>query len=119
MNQRETATAIDEEAARWVASIDAAPLDPTAQAELDRWLAGDDRRRGAFSRAQAAWGALDRLSVLAIDQDTSPADAREPRHWFARRRPLFAGAAAAAALIAAISVHQLMQRAPAGSADRS
>ena len=63
----ETADAINQRASDWVARIDRADLDEAARAELDAWLAGDSRRRGAFLRAQAAWRMLDRVRALPVD----------------------------------------------------
>lgn len=55
MDGRETSQAIERKAAQWVARMDRGPLDGRQQEELQRWLSGDARRRGAFIRAQALW----------------------------------------------------------------
>jgi transmembrane sensor len=47
MIERETAQAINDRAAAWVARMDREGGDPAVRAELKAWLAGDDRRRGA------------------------------------------------------------------------
>ncbi len=39
-------------------------MTPLRASELEAWLAGDDRRRGAYFRAKAAWSMLDRATVL-------------------------------------------------------
>jgi len=108
MEERETPQAINDRAAEWVARLDAGALDESAQADLDHWLAGDERRRGAFFRAQIAWRMLDRASVLgggARDQ----ADAEEAvalpdglDRRVDRRRALWAGGAVAASIAAAV-----------------
>ena len=41
MTERETAEAISEAAAEWVARIDRAGDDPQLKAELETWLAGE------------------------------------------------------------------------------
>jgi transmembrane sensor len=64
MSERETPEAIYDRAVEWVASVDRSRDDPAAKVELECWLAGDPRRRGAYFRAQAAWAMLDRASVL-------------------------------------------------------
>lgn len=107
MSERETAEAIEDRAAEWVARIDRTGADPEAQAELAQWLAGDDRRRGAYFRAQAAWHMLDRASVLRggarIEEIGDEAEYEEPEigPFLSRRRLLWGGAAAAAASVVA------------------
>ena len=54
MDGRETSQAIERKAAQWVARMDRGPLDAQEQEELQHWLSGDARRRGAFIRARAA-----------------------------------------------------------------
>lgn len=107
MSERETARAISESAAEWVARVDRSGEDAATLAELAAWLAGDERRQGAYFRAQSAWAMLDRASVLAggvkdegendaIEQD----DARDQRGRLSRRRVLWGGGAMAASLTA-------------------
>lgn len=55
----------DSQAARWVVRLGGGPLLPHEQRELDAWLEGDHRNRGAFVRAQAAWLDLDRVAALS------------------------------------------------------
>lgn len=64
MSENETAKSINDAAAEWVARIDRAPDDAELEAALANWLSGDERRRGAYFRARAAWRMLDRASVL-------------------------------------------------------
>ncbi|SBV32269.1 Anti-FecI sigma factor, FecR [uncultured Sphingopyxis sp.] len=101
MSERETAHAINERAAAWVARMDREGHDPAVRAELKAWLAGDDRRRGAYFRAKVAWNMLDRASVLRAGQPQSYEVAAAGGAWFSRRRVLWGGgvAAAAAALV--------------------
>jgi transmembrane sensor len=60
MTERESAADIEAKAARWVVRVDRGDLTADERAELELWLEGDTRRRGAYVRALAAWSALDR-----------------------------------------------------------
>lgn len=100
MTERESAADIEAAAARWVVRADREDLD---QAELEAWLAGDTRRQGAFVRAQAAWGLLDRGRALGGEE---AADKTKPR---VDRRGLLAGlGAAAAACVAVVATPRLL-----------
>ena len=90
MTERKTANAIHKEAAQWVARADRGALDAETARALDAWLAADKRHRGAYARAAAVWGVLDRARALA-----SPAPARTSRAGW--RLGLAATAAAAIA----------------------
>lgn len=123
MSERETAQAISDRAAEWVARVDREGGGAAVRAELEAWLAGDERRRGAYFRAQAAWRMLDRASVLgagqAPTQETASLDAGEEeqnpaaadhRLRLPRRRVLWGtGAAIAASLAAGLLVPGLLQ----------
>ncbi|WP_447752606.1 FecR family protein [Sphingopyxis fribergensis] len=102
MSERETAQAISDRAAAWVARMDREGHDPAVRAELKAWLAGDDRRRGAYFRAKAAWSMLDRATVLGAGQIQSHEVAAVGGAWFSRRRLLWGGGAAAAAAAALV-----------------
>lgn len=104
MSERETAQAISDRAAAWVARMDREGHDPAVRAELKAWLAGDDRRRGAYFRAKAAWNMLDRASVLGAGGSQSYEVAAAGGPWFSRRRLLWGGGAAAAAAALVVSV---------------
>jgi transmembrane sensor len=56
---RQDAAAIADEAAAWVAKMDADGWCDADEAALGRWMVADPRRRGALLQAQAAWIALD------------------------------------------------------------
>ncbi len=100
MTERESAADIEAAAARWVVRADREDLD---QAELAAWLAGDTRRQGAFVRAQAAWGLLDRGRALGGEEVS---DKARPR---VGRRGLLAGlGAAAAACVAVVATPRLL-----------
>lgn len=101
MNERETPQAIHDSAAAWVARLDRSGDDPATRAELDAWLDGDERRQGAFFRAQAAWTMLDRASVLRGRQDEPPQDI-DRSAWLSRRRLLWGGGMAAASVAAVL-----------------
>lgn len=113
---------VNDRAAEWVARIDAAPLDAAAQAELDQWLASDDRHRGAFLRASAAWHLCDQATALGghlrdaahagspafvtrsvVEAQDAPGDVPEAGrpHALSRRGMLWGGGALAASLLAA------------------
>ncbi|HEV7311311.1 FecR family protein [Sphingopyxis sp.] len=104
MSERETAQAISDRAAAWVARMDREGHDPAVRAELKAWLAGNDRRRGAYFRAKAAWNMLDRASVLGAGGPQSYEVAAAGGPWFSRRRLLWGGGAAAAAAALVVSV---------------
>lgn len=122
MNERETAEAIEGDAIHWVARIDREGEDPHVRAELEAWLAADDRRRGAWLRAQAAWRLLDRAIVLRGGRADMPAQSalihadagdepaeqpgRAPRP--SRRAVIWGGAAAAASVAAALAGYTLL-----------
>jgi len=95
MSERETAEAINEQAMAWIARLDRDGPDARLRHELDTWLAGDNRRQGAFLRAEAAWNMLDRASVLeSADEGGAP-------QGLDRRRMLVGAGALAASLVAA------------------
>lgn len=98
MSERETAEAIEQQAAAWVAKLDREDADAEMHAALEAWIGADERRRGAYFRASAAWRMLDRASVLsagAAVQDFEPQAAPSRRRLF--------GTAIAAGLVAAVS----------------
>lgn len=55
----------NETLARWVVRLDAGPLSPEEQRELDAWLDEKPSNRGALLRARAEWIDLDRLGALS------------------------------------------------------
>ncbi len=96
---RQSAGEIETEAARWVMRLDREGRTDALEAELEAWLAGDVRRRGAFLQAEAAWLRLDRAHLLG--SQAAPSRRRRPRGL--PRRTLFAGLGAlAAASVAAV-----------------
>lgn len=91
--------AMDEDgAARWAIRRDAGPLTSSEQAELDAWLAVEERREGMLLRAEATLAYLDRGRALAEDEDVDP---HSPRTIFGRRGILAGGVFAVAAAIPA------------------
>jgi transmembrane sensor len=113
MSEHETAEAIADRAAEWVARIDRSPADPATQAELDAWLASDDRRRGAYFRAQIAWTMLDRASVLSGGaRNEINNEIGEPVPDVSRRRFLRGTGAIAASLSVAFAGVGLWRRTP-------
>ncbi len=75
-----TSGQIDDEAADWVARMDAGGWTTADEEAVAAWLAGDSARAGALLRAQAAWASLD------VPQDELAAGDRPG--W--RRRDLLA-----------------------------
>lgn len=90
MNEAESAEQIDEAAFAWVARLDREGRSPELESALQTWLDGDERRRGAFLRAEALWSRLDRASLSHIYPG------REPSPPVSRRVMLAAGSALAA-----------------------
>ena len=110
MSERETPQAIHDSAVEWVARIDRSGDDPDARAELEAWLAGDERRRGAYYRAEVAWMMLDRASALRGGQQDESVIEVERNSWLSRRRMLMGGGVAAASVVAAIAGLSFRQR---------
>lgn len=118
MDERGSAQAINEEAAQWVARIDARPLVGEGRLELKQWLARDDRRRGALVRALAVWETLGSGKALGSDiwdmiqpahsaggdreeggADQPAANPVAPNGKFSRRRMMGIGGTLAASLV--------------------
>jgi transmembrane sensor len=72
---------IEAQANRWAVRLDAGPLAPEEQAELDGWMSRDRRHHGALVRARAIWLDADRLGALAAGA------VREPDTSLARSKP--------------------------------
>jgi transmembrane sensor len=105
---RQTASEIQDEAARWVAKMDRMPWGDLDEAALQHWLEADSRRVGALLQAQAAWATLDCVAFRTEgsegrrDSATDLVDTRSgPRlmDWSRRRFLLGTGAAIAASLV--------------------
>ncbi|HWW27639.1 MAG TPA: FecR domain-containing protein, partial [Caulobacter sp.] len=73
MTDRETAEDIEAEAARWVWRLDRDGRVPELEIQLEAWLAGDARRRGAFLKAESVWTLLDLAGGTASRPFTRPA----------------------------------------------
>lgn len=103
MSERETSDRIDDAAALWAARIDARPLSPEEERELDLWLSADPRRRGAFAKARAVSLHMARAKALGSDFSL---EARGGRPAPSRRFVLAAGVggALAAGLAAAVAI---------------
>lgn len=99
MSDRQTAEEIETAAAAWVWRLDQQVETPELKRELDAWLEGDTRRRGALLKARATWLMLDRAKVLS---GLSPAQEAKPTA--PSRRIMLAGGAAAAASAAAVGL---------------
>lgn len=96
MTDREKAEDIEAEAARWVWRLDRDGRAPELEAQLEAWLAGDARRRGAFLKAESVWTLLDRA------RETGSRPVARPARPVSRRALLAgAGGAIAAAMVGA------------------
>ena len=91
-NRGDTASRLEDEAARWAARIDASP--DTAPAGLDRWLRADPAHAGALLRAQAT---LVMLGASVPETLVAEDPGRSRRFWWLGG----ASASLAAALVAA------------------
>ena len=90
---------IEEQAAHWVMRIDREGRSAVVNLEIEEWIDGDDRKRGALLQAEAAWAMLDvgfakpaadaPDDVSAGDWDDQEVEATRPL-W--RRRAFGAGA---------------------------
>jgi transmembrane sensor len=107
----ESSRDIDEAASDWTARLDRGQLTPGEQAELETWLHGDPRRRGALLRAQAI--ALKSESARALGSRFDPADFAPPaplsapanKGGISRRRTfIWTGSAIAGATLIALGV---------------
>lgn len=95
-----SASPIRDEAAGWVARMDAGNWDDVQEAELQAWLDGDARRRGALLQAQAAWMTLDKPVVVSAAPDAEHEDVAPKARAFGRRSFLYGGGGALAASVA-------------------
>jgi len=93
-----TATRTNEDVARWVVRLEAGPLSPGEQRELDSWLDAAPHHRGALIRARAAWGDLDRIGALAGGSSSDFA-----RYSFASSRRYLLAASLAALTLGGVS----------------
>jgi transmembrane sensor len=93
-------SAIRDEAARWVARMDAETWSAEDERALELWLSGDPRRRGALLEAEAAWLTLN--EAPSSEQQPSAELTRSPiKGLFERRQVVLGGSAALAASLAA------------------
>jgi transmembrane sensor len=97
---RQSAAEIEKQASHWVFRLDHEGHSPVLQMELDAWLAGDARRRGALLQAEAAWAMLD---VLAAPQNEPCQMTSRHEIKFSRRSMIAGGAAIAASAVAGLS----------------
>jgi transmembrane sensor len=90
---------VNEMAGDWLAREDGGDLPPAVRAELEGWLAADDRHMGAYLRLRAASRRLDRLAALKSEQPQAATSepAAMPKRPLINRR-LAAGLGIAAVL---------------------
>ena len=72
MTDIETAADIEAAAASWVLRLDRSANDAKLKADLEAWMKGDNRRRGAFLQAEAAWAMLDQMPWPAREEGMLP-----------------------------------------------
>jgi transmembrane sensor len=101
MSVHESSRQDDDQACIWAIRIDAGELEPNSAAQLETWLAGNARRRGALLRAQAALSFLDR--GRALREVETPLQTR-----FMSRRRMLVAAASLAALAAGIGTLRVL-----------
>jgi transmembrane sensor len=100
MMTRESAEAIEDQSADWLARIDRFGETPELMRQLDAWLAADSRHQGAFLQAQAALRLLDDHFAPVVDDQASHPDTRTST-WTRRRVLAGTGGAMAASLVGA------------------
>lgn len=101
MSARLSGAEIDRLAGGWLAREDRGELSAAERAELDAWLAAEERHLGAYVRLRAASARLNRLAALKSGQTveiTEAASAPSPARI--RRRGLLAAGLAAATVMA-------------------
>jgi transmembrane sensor len=97
---------IDGFAADWVARRDLGTLSAVEEAAFQAWLSADARHLGAYGRAEAVLGRLERLNATALDS-ASLEGAEQPK-WNRRRLVLMGGVAASIA--AALGIAQYLRK---------
>ena len=104
MSQGPEQQIITEAAAEWAVRLHAGALSEDARAQLDQWLAADERHAPALRFAEQTWAALGELALEArpLAHRLPPAAAR-PAPVTRRRRPLrWVGRAAVLSLVLAV-----------------
>lgn len=100
-HNRQDASEIEADAARYVAQMDGDLWTDENEQELEGWLARDPRHSGALLRAQAAWMTLDPLSSQTSPSNPAPTQNEAlPPARLSRRGMLMGGGALIAASIA-------------------
>jgi transmembrane sensor len=84
---------IDRQAADWAVKRDLGALSPQDQAAFEAWLAADIRHLGAYGRAEAVLGRLERVHTGAVE--TVRARVPVPAPLWGRRRVVLTGSVAA------------------------
>jgi transmembrane sensor len=103
MTDIETAADIEAAAASWVLRLDRSPNDAKLKADLEAWMTGDNRRRGAFLQAEAAWAMLDQMPWPAREEGIPhPAVIRAAAKAPHRRQMLLGGFGLAVAASAGV-----------------
>ena len=92
---------IDRQAAEWAVKRDLRDLSAAEQTAFEAWLATDIRHLGAYGRAEAVLGRLERVHTSALDplRSSRPVEAVQ---WPRRRFMMAGGIAASAAAVAMV-----------------
>lgn len=97
---------VDSRAADWAVRRDLGKVSSAEEAEFQAWLSADARHLGAYGRAEAVLGRLERLSGTALE--SSSPESPEPSAWSRRRVVLTGGAAAS--VVAAVGTGLYLPR---------
>jgi transmembrane sensor len=86
-----------DEAAEWVARMDSGCWTADLEAELEQWLAGDEKNPGALLHAQAVWHRLDDATAERVPSSND--NGARPHKWW-----LGGAAAALLAVVGTLSI---------------
>ena len=89
---------IEDEAARWVARLDAEDVTEQTRAEFERWIEADPAHRRAYQAFDVTWLRLDELETARREEKADVVR----RGMTSRRRVAIAGAALAASVLVAV-----------------
>lgn len=91
---------IDDVASEWAVRLEGGPLSAEAQAELDKWLAIDERHHGALLRAEAALAYINRARAMGpVDEINAEIYAANDDGPKLNRRAFIGGAVAASVAV--------------------
>ncbi len=103
---------IRDEAAAWVAQMDAREMTNAQRAELHAWMAQSPAHATALRQFADLWDCLDLLEELNSLEEPAQTPARAPGASWTRRRAVGAMAACVAGIVGAGAVYVAARRAP-------